>query len=222
MVNPKVYSKSSLSSRVALAAALLLAGIFGLTAAFMVPPKAQTARQPVQEISTPALREAPRLAETSEKPKSSPPPAAKDLVAFCSDHVSKNRSFVIFRNGTCVVVNEPSMDPIGDARELLLACEDPEAKFVPEMTMDGNLMISFKEPVFHNFTAQDREELQAKLEILTPTLLTPKEKTSAGDHWVPPSHARFGLLARRRMLEDAADPTPVKVIRAKERATVQN
>ncbi|WP_424312500.1 hypothetical protein [Haloferula sp.] len=158
--------------------------------------------------------------ETAPRPLTKPAP--EELVAFCSDHVTENRSFVIFQNGTCVVVNEPSLDPISDARERLLACEDPEARFVPELTQDGDLMISFKEPVFHNFTEEQRAELELTLSHLTPALLTPKEKASAGDDWVPPSHAQFGLLARRRMLEDAADPKPVKVIRAKGRATVQN
>ena len=35
---------------------------------------------------------------------------------------------------------------------------------------------------------------------------------------MPPVNAQIGLLARRRMLEDAANAVPVKVIRAKERA----
>jgi hypothetical protein len=83
-------------------------------------------------------------------------------------------------------------------------------------------MISFKEPVFHNFTAAERASLEESLNHLTPALLTPKERVSAGDNWVPPTHARFGLLARRRMLEDAASPTVIKVIRAKGRATVKN
>jgi hypothetical protein len=182
----------------------------------MVPPKIQTAKKsPPKERSLPSSDQ---LA-TQMPPASAAP---KDLVSFCSEHVTENRSFVIFRNGTCVVVNEPSMDPIGDARERLIACEDPEARFVPELTQEGNLMISFKEPVFHNFTAEERAGLEESLNHLTPALLTPKERVSAGDDWVPPTHARFGLLARRRMLEDAANPTAVKVIRAKGRATVQN
>ncbi|MEP4078101.1 hypothetical protein [Haloferula sp.] len=153
---------------------------------------------------------------------SSPAVAPKDLVAFCSEHVTENRSFVIFKNGTCVVINEPSIDPIGDAKDRLMACEDPEARFVPELTNEGNLMISFKEPVFHNFTAEERASIEESLSHLTPALLTPKERASAGEGWVPPSHARFGLLARRRMLEDAASPKAVKIIRARGRVTVQN
>lgn len=225
MVDPSRSHRSSLSSRVALAAALLLAGSFGLLATFMVPPQVQAKRQPVPEIaSPPAVLVSPARDLTDVEPSFRPitKPAPEELIAFCSDHVTENRSFVIFQNGTCVVVNEPSLDPIGDARERLLACEDPEARFVPELTQDGDLMISFKEPVFHNFTAAQRAELEVSLTHLTPTLLTPKEKASAGDDWVPPSHAQFGLLARRRMLEDAADPKPVKIIRAKGRATVQN
>jgi hypothetical protein len=181
----------------------------------MVPPKIATARAP-------AAAKQPMPASQLAIRNSAPKAAPKDLVSFCSEHVTEKRSFVIFQNGTCVVVNEPSLDPIGDARDRLIACEDPEARFVPELTDEGNLMISFKEPVFHNFTAEERDKLEDSLTYMTPALLTPKEKASAGDDWVPPTHARFGLLARRRMLEDAANPTPIKVIRAKGRATVQN
>ena len=215
MVDPSHSHRSSLSSRVALAAALLLAGCFGLIVTFVVPPKIKASKKQATERSHPSPGQ---LAARAAKPTA----ASKDLVAFCSEHVTKNRSFVIFRNGTCVVVNEPSIDPIVDARGLLISCEDPEARFVPELTHEGNLMISFKEPVFHNFTAEERASLEETLTHMTPALMTPKEKVSAGDEWVPPTHARFGLLARRRMLEDAANPTAVKVIRAKGRATVQN
>jgi hypothetical protein len=42
---------------------------------------------------------------------------------------------------------------------------------------------------------------------------------AAGKGWSPPKNARFGLLARRRLLEDAANPVPVRIIRAKGRVT---
>jgi hypothetical protein len=215
MVDPARSHRSSLSSRVALAAALLLAGSFGLFATFLVPTKTQSFQRKVPAAGEPSggLIAAKPAKETE---------ASQDLVSFCSEHVTANRSFVIFRNGTCVVVNEPSVDPIGDAKQRLFACEDPEARFVPELTAEGNLMISFKEPVFHNFTAEERAQLEESLSQLTPALLTPKERVSAGDDWVPPIHARFGLLARRRMLEDAASPAAIKVIRAKGRTTAQN
>ncbi|MEM1085719.1 MAG: hypothetical protein AAGI48_16545 [Verrucomicrobiota bacterium] len=217
MVNPKLFTKASLSSRIALASALLLAGGFGLAVTYFVPTNLKVGKM------RGGGAKATYVQNSEANPAQAPSrPAPKDLVAFCSEHVSEHRSFVIFQNGTCVVVNEPSADPIGDARQRLLACEDPEARFVPELTQEGNLMISFKEPVFHNFTSEERAQLQVELDRIVPTLLTPKEKASAGGEWTPPVHARFGLLARRRMLEDAADPVPVKVIRAKERVVVQN
>jgi hypothetical protein len=42
---------------------------------------------------------------------------------------------------------------------------------------------------------------------------------AAVDGWSPHQNAKVGLLARRRMLEDASQPVPVKIIRAKNRAT---
>ena len=36
-------------------------------------------------------------------------------IGFCARHVTSDRSFVIFTNGTCVIVDEPSHTPIVDA-----------------------------------------------------------------------------------------------------------
>lgn len=219
MIDPRAAEKSSISSRLALAMALLLAGGFGLAATYLVKPTVLRAgaSDGAPEVAAPVV-----IPKAKTKPSPPAATAANDLIAFCSTHVTARRSFVVFRYGTCVVVDEPSTDPVGDARARLEACDDPEARFVPELTAEGNLLVSFKEPVFHNFTPTERETIQNELNRLTPALLTPKERVSAGDDWVPPTHARFGLLARRRMLEDAARPVAVKIIRAKDRATVRN
>lgn len=212
MIDPRYFGKSLLSSRVALAAALFLAGSFGLGTAFLVPSK------PVASRSSPVANETPPPA-----PARSPiTPDTRTIADFCAENVTERRSFVVFRGGTCVVVDEPSTDPVADARKRLAACDEPDARFVPELTREGNLIISFKEPVFLNFTAEELSELASEIDHLAPALLTPKERVAAGTEWVPPTHAKFGLLARRRMLEDAASPVPVRIIRAKQRVTAKN
>lgn len=223
MLNPNHDSKSPLSSRVALPVALMLAGIFGLGIAMVQPVN-------VSKTSTAASDQMPQAAATSSAataasaPKSEDQPLSngQELVAFCSRHVTANRSFVIFKRGTCVVVNEPCEDPVATAHLILANCKDPEARFLTETSSDGDLIVAFKEPVFQRFSKSDMTKMQPWLKESARALLTADESVSAGEGWSPPEDAGVGLLARRRMLEDAANAVPVKVIRAKERALAAN
>ena len=54
---------------------------------------------------------------------------ADDLVSFCSKHVTEKRSFVVFKRGTCVVINEPCADPMTEAHNILATCKDAECPF---------------------------------------------------------------------------------------------
>lgn len=214
MLNPTSASKSPLSSRVALPIALLMAGVFGLAISVIQPPPffEKTAAIPAAELGAPPVG-APKIPE---------PPSLEDanadLVQFCSRHVTDKRSFVVFRRGTCVVINEPSKNPVSEARAILARCTDPNARFVSEATRDGDLIVAFKDPVFHRFSAREMETLKPKVEEMATVLMTPGESVAAGDGWIPPVNARVGLLARRKLLEDAADAVPIKVIRARDRA----
>lgn len=221
MLNPTDASKSPLSSRIALSLALLLAGIFGLAAAILLP--APNLKKSTVRPSTPAA-----LAHSGDSSgrrtlqnKAGEPPAAStdDLVQFCSKHVTDKRTFVLFRRGTCVVVDEPCTDPLAEARRKLATCAESEAPFVPEPTSEGDLIITFKEPVFHRFTQGELEKLAPWLDQVAPALLSPAESVAAVDGWSPHQNAKVGLLARRRMLEDATQAVPVKIIRAKSSAT---
>jgi hypothetical protein len=208
-----------LSSRIALPAALMLAGVFGLGISMIQPtvvmkpapaPGIPAAPEPSGE--SPALASAGQEAESAERPK-----APENLVSFCSKHVTDKRSFVIFKRGTCVVINEPCEDPLAEGIRILSRCKDPEGRFLTEPTTDGDMIVTFKDPVFLRFTPDEMREIQPWLVKSAATLLSPTEAATAGDGWLPPENARIGLLARRRLLEDAAQATPVKVIRAKER-----
>lgn len=212
MLNPSAASKSPLSSRIALSVALLLAGIFGLVAAILLPSPSfkKTAASPVENPIVPA-RHVPFRAESTEAPAAS----TEELVKFCSQHVSEKRSFVLFRRGTCVVVDEPCADPLAEARQRLARCAEVDAPFVPEPTSEGDLIVAFKEPVFHRFTRDELELLSPWVDRVAPALLSPAESIAAGDDWAPHQNAKVGLLARRRLLEDANQAVPVKIIRAK-------
>lgn len=214
MLNPNSACKTPLSSRVAMPIALLLAGGFGLGISMIQPAS-------ISKIaSTPASNPAPvQPAPMAGIPEeASPPVSADDLVSFCSKHVTEKRSFVVFRRGTCVIVNEPCADPMVEARKILAKCKKSDARFLTEPTAEGDVIVAFNDPVFHRFSKDELGKLKPWLKQSATALLTPEESVAAGDGWVPPSGAQVGLLARRRMLEDAANAVPVKVIRAKERA----
>jgi hypothetical protein len=219
MLNPASASKTPLSSRVALLTALFLAGLFGLVAT-LVLPAANFKKSNARLASLPARVEPePVLIAGTASSTTCPAPSATDLVKFCSDNVNEKRSFVLFQRGTCVVIDEPCQNPLAEAKKKLAACAaDADVRFISEPTAEGDLIVTFKEPVFQRFSKDELIKHEPWLAHATPTLLTPAESVAAGKGWSPPANARFGLLARRRLLEDAANPVPVRIIRAKNRA----
>lgn len=227
MLNPLNASKSPLSSRIALPVALMLAGIFGLGVATVHPSwlLGKSAPAPVPESEAAREVGAPVLAAADlpeQEVAGVPAPATEDLVGFCSRHVTEKRSFVVFKRGTCVVINEPCADPKAEALRILGRCKQPDARFLTEPTTEGNMIVTFKEPVFLRFSPVEMAKMQPWLEKSAPALLTPSECVTAGDGWTPPNNARYGLLARRRMLEDASNAVPVKIVRAKQRSIAAN
>ncbi|QJE95588.1 hypothetical protein [Luteolibacter luteus] len=217
MLNPREASKTPFSSRIAFGIALLLAGSFGLAVAVMVPNHTPP---PVAQKSLSANDAKIRTSLEQDSGKEAPAAVSTDdLVKFCAQHVTAARTFVVFSRGTCVVVNEPSSDPLADAKRKLSACADPNTPFIPEPTAEGDLIVSFREPVFQRFTREEMDKLAPALEKLAPALLSPAESVAAGADWTPPDQAKVGLLARRRMLEDASSVVPVRIIRAKNSET---
>jgi len=227
MLNPLNASKSPLSSRIALPVALMLAGVFGLgvatvptTAILQSPaPASAPAAGPEASASLPILAS---LASDSDTEEVEPSQSPEDLITFCSKHVTEKRSFVVFKRGTCAVINEPCEDPKTEALRILTRCKQSDARFITEPTAEGDMIVTFKEPLFQRFSTDEMTRIQPWLRKSAAALLTPAESVQAGEGWTPPDQARFGLLARRRMLEDAADAVPVKIIRAKQRAIAAN
>jgi len=201
--------------------ALLVAGASGLLAVWILPQPKVAGDESRSGAGEPATVAEPQGAEQEREvlvryaAPAPPEPAAAELVEFCSKHVTERRCFVLFGRGSCVLVSEPSADPVADAIAMLKACADSSAPFIPEQTRDGGIIISFKEPVFHRFSSEVLDDLGPWPEQVAPALLSLEETMSAGTEWNPPYHARVGLLARRRMREDAATPVALRVIRSK-------
>lgn len=217
MFDPQTSSNCPRSSRIAMPMALVLAGLFGLCVAIVDPwvvfKKNQTTGQLLPHE---AIQGSEKKAAGAEVQL--PAPDAQELVKFCSENVTATRSFVVFRNGTCVVVNEPCEDPIKVAEETLSKTYDQEAKFVTEMSAEGDMIVAFERPVFHRYSQSEFTSLYGWMKREGLNFLTQKEINGAGQGWTPPANAQMGLLARRRMLDDSLNPVPIKVIRAKERA----
>ncbi len=209
--------RSTTSSQFSLALALLLAGSFGLVTAIVIPslkPQQSSAlanstayeRQSARKVSVAISQEIPD-AESEE------------LVRFCSKHVTELRSFVLFRSGTCVVVDEPCTDPIAEACRKLTNCAVADARFVSEFTRDGNLIVVFEEPVFHRFSNDELNQISSQFDENTPGLLNQAADLTTDEDRGSGPCMKVGLLARQRMLEDASHVVPVKIIRANSRYT---
>jgi len=221
MINPTSASQTPLSSRIALLTGLLLAGAFGLVTTIVLPVanfKKTGSRAAV--ITAGGEGSAPTKIDSFSG--TTPAPSAADLVKFCSENVTEKRSFVIFQRGSCVIIDEPCQNPLAEARKKLAACAESDARFISEPTSEGDLIVTFKEPVFQRFNADDLTKLASWVEQSASALLTPAEAVAAGGEWSPDQNARFGLLARRRLLEDSASPIPVRIIRAKNRELSSN
>jgi hypothetical protein len=222
MLNPKDASKSPLSSRIALPVALILSGVFGIMISLAPPPEGfQHSAKSESALPEPESG-LPEPGDSDVEPAVEVPvlPSMAELVDFCAGHVTETRSFVIFRRGSVVLVDEPAEDPVAEARHKLVRCAEPDARFLSEPTKEGDLIITFKEPVFHRFSRDELAALEPWLEKATPMLLSPGETVAAGDEWTPHPNARVGLLARRRMFEDATEAVPVKVVRARQSESV--
>lgn len=194
------------SSRVAGAIAVVLAASVGLAVALLVPEK-----RPL-ESATPIEAATIRIDDGHQMPVNDP----RGLVDFYSRHLTSQRSFVIFRNGSVVLIAEPCEDPLGKAREILDRCAEPDARFLTERTGEGDLIVTFREAVLHWTPQAEVEPLQKWASKNLGSLLSDSERASVKPDWMPPADARLGLIARKRMLEDAKESKIVKVIRSKQ------
>jgi len=97
------------------AVAVVLAASVGLAVALLVP---ESSPQP------PPAAEVHPISETGPDPTKVEPDLT-GLTAFYSRHVTPQRGFVVFGNGSVVLFAEPCDDPLSKARETLDRCAEP-------------------------------------------------------------------------------------------------
>lgn len=129
--------------------------------------------------------------------------------------VTTNRSFVVFNNGTCVIVKEHSSDPIAEAMITLGECSNPNARFITKEIEHGNILVTYQKPAFHCLFQDEIEETRSTIESEFIHYLTDAERSQMERNWEPPFQAKLGLMARQRLNEDANDLRIAKVIKAR-------
>lgn len=124
---------------------------------------------------------------------------------FCINNMKSNRAFVLFQNGTCVIVeNESHSDKIKEAAiDKLVRAAKPDAKFVCSPIENENLIVSYTEPIFHLRFANEMSDHRVSIETDFERFLTKEEFREIPPHWEPPFHAKVGLRSRARLLLDA-------------------
>lgn len=209
MIDPKVSSATPISSQIALSAALFLSGLFGLVAGIALPPVKAVANEPKVLIAQPEP-----LVHTGFTVE------PDELIQFCSKHAKGNRSFVLFRGGTCVVVTEPSADPVAEAIRSLRRCSEEDAHFVAEMTEDEDAIMAFNDPVFHLFSLSDLSGLSDSPDGAVAAPPDLEQERILDGFLSPQSKEKARLLARQRLLDDASNSVPLSIIRSERAATV--
>ncbi len=190
-------------SKFAAIAAVFVCGVAGLLVVALVP----VGIEPVAGKQLP--EPAPKL-PVAAIPVS---PDLESLIRFCAENTTSARGFVVLGYGTCVLVPEPTDDPVSRAKEILRNCAEPDARFVTERTVEGDVVVSFRDSVFHRVAAAEIRELEDWSLLNFRALLSPGEKLAAKPGWVPPADARLGLIGRDRLLRDAKRMEIIKVLR---------
>ena len=134
-----------------------------------------------------------------------------ELNAFWASVLKDGQKFLLFEKGTCVLVDGYSPDAIKDAVTALDMVARPDAHFHTEPLEDGSFLVSHGENVFSYIPAEHAASQKDLLELCARELLTAEEKQAAPATWNPSLDARLGLMARRFMNEDAAEPTVAQI-----------
>lgn len=138
---------------------------------------------------------------------------ASRAVDFCAGEVRLDRSFVVFGNGTCVLVGEPADDPLADALGVLKEAAKPGAVFATATGTDGSVMVTYREKLFQRFTADEVESLGDSLEDHFRELMTPAEIAARDEGMEISAATKIGLLGRRCLMRDAEEKSAVRIVR---------
>lgn len=200
--------RTSQGNRVALSLASLLAGTAGLTVTLLVSTRTEAPRREVSAALSPS-----RVEERETGDFRLPDGFAQRAVEFCAKEVTLDRSFVVFRNGTCVLVREPVEDPLVAAREILSAVARPGAMFATAATPDGAVMVTYRERLFQHFGKEDIAVMADLLSGDSTPWMTPAERAARRDSAAPAMETKLGLLGRRCLMKDAEELNPARIIR---------
>ena len=215
MISMKSLKKSCRVSNPEGVAALFVCGLIGLSMVVLVPEN-ETPKPGQRAVESGDVRDAGTLASDPRMVSGDAGLERVDMkrvIDFCVTHTTASRSFVVFRNGTCVLVKEPCEDPVKTALGILEGTAGTDARFLSEQTAEGDLVVTFKGAIFHWIPGEDIASLDEWYQANSASLLSENERRTAAPGWVPPPNARLGLIARKRLLEDAASKEIVKILR---------
>jgi hypothetical protein len=196
----RVNNPTEWTSRLAGGAAVLVASLTGLVAVWIFPERLSGAdgKVPVE------------LAGEAEIDFTGT--EIGRVISFCARHTTSERGFVVFRNGTCVIIRDLATEPVAQARRLLKEAATPDAKFLSERTAEGDLIATFTGPVFHWIPSDQLSATTVWANGNLDALFSENERKMAKENWMPPQEARLGLVARHRLLEDGNASEVVKII----------
>jgi hypothetical protein len=130
--------------------------------------------------------------------------------AYYSD---KKKTFVVFENGTCVLIPDGSSVPENTAKEILGKVYNYHPDFNPQVMDDGNFMISYSQPAYSIVFKDEFEKNRDYIEqnhldglVRAEVLLNAKREPNKFD-----DIGKIGLFARARMFLDAQNPVVVKI-----------
>lgn len=193
----------------------LLAGTLALVAVYLNQGGILLPGDPSpQPVSARANSAVPAGSPAGRATNGEPVTDAQRRIEFCAQHVTAERSFVVFRNGTCVIINEPNDDPIGTALALLRKTSAPDARFITRPIEADSYMVTYNEPIFHCLFADEVAQLAPVVDKSLDSFLTESERLAQPAGWEPPFDAKLGLVARTFLNTDARDQQVAKVIRA--------
>jgi hypothetical protein len=126
------------------------------------------------------------------------------------------KTVVIFRHGTCVVLDATSTKPEEEAKAVLDRVYRYHPDFNPQMMDDGNFIVSYSQP--NCFSVVTKEEFEKNREYIRKNhldgvvrdevLLNAEKKPNVFDE-----RGMLGLFGRARMFLDAQQPVIARVLR---------
>ena len=133
-------------------------------------------------------------------------------LAYYTNH---KQAFVVFENGTCVIVPDASSDPLNDALQRLDKVYNYHPDFNPMKMDDGHHLVSYSQPAYSVVFADELENNRSYIDthhldglVRDEVLLDAQGVANTFDE-----QGKIGLFGRARMFLDAQHPKSVRVYR---------